>query len=65
MIGFWIFMIVLTICATFVICTFLANANESFPLWETKSSLNYIKDKSLIIERELKKLAKENEHDRE
>ena len=36
MVGFWIFLIALLICATIIICVFLYNAKENFPLWDTK-----------------------------
>ena len=42
MVGFWIFLIVLLICATIITCVFLYSTKENFPLWETKRQLRYI-----------------------
>lgn len=56
MVGFWIFIIVLTICATFVICVFLANANENFQLWDTKFRWREIDQRLKRIEEALSKM---------
>lgn len=42
MTGFWIFICLLLICATIIICTFLSNAKENFSLWETKRGIRNI-----------------------
>jgi hypothetical protein len=56
MVGFWIFVIVLTICATFVICVFLDNAKEHFPLWDTKRRWEEIDRRLKRIEEALAKM---------
>ena len=56
MVGFWIFITVFTICATFVACSFLNNAKENFSLWETKRGINDICRRLDDIEKALAKM---------
>lgn len=57
MIGFWIFVIVLVICATVVICVFLQNA-DSFKAWDVDKRLREVNNHLCVIEEDLRKLLK-------
>jgi len=61
MVGFWIFIIVLTICATFVICVFLNNADANFKLWDTKFRWREIDQRLKRIEEALAKMGDSHE----
>lgn len=56
MAGFWIFITVFVICATFVACCFLENAKENFSLWETKRGIDSICRRLDDIEKALAKM---------
>ena len=59
MVGFWIFITVFVICATFVACSFLDNAKENFSLWETKRGIDSICRRLDDIEKALAKMGGE------
>lgn len=51
MTGFWIFLIVITVCITIVICTFLKN--EGIAKWDMRSNLRNIECRLSRIDEKL------------
>ena len=56
MVGFWIFITVFVICATFVACFFLSNADANFKLWDMNFRWKEIDKRLKHIEEALAKM---------
>jgi hypothetical protein len=56
MVGFWVFLCLLLICATIVICVWLSNSNENYSSWETRNGIEKICIRLSRIEEALAKM---------